>query len=140
MPVQSIRVNDLPKATRNRTSPIKLTRDWREALQRIKAGDFEALRIEFAPETLGLGKATPDRFKRLLTAELKKLGSYHSMDLHRGTKLTFRGKSATGAPILYVIRRDCVQPGWEGSEDAPEMNAEPNKPTTARKSRKRGRG
>ncbi len=140
MPVQSIDINNLPKATRNRVSPIKLTRDWRETLERIKAGDFEALKIEFARETLDLGKATPDRFKRLLTAELRKLGSYHGMDLYRGTKLTFRGKSATGAPILYVIRRDRMPTGWEGSEDAPEIDAEPNKPPTARKSRKRGRG
>ena len=137
MPVQKIEINDLPKATRNRVSPIKLTKDWRDALDRIKAGDFDALRIEFARETLDLGKATPDRFKRLLTAELRKLGSYHGMDLYRGTKLTFRGKSDTGAPILYVIRRDRMKAGSDGSVEPPEINALPKEARTPRKRPKR---
>jgi hypothetical protein len=137
MPVQSIQINELPKATRNRVSPIKLTKDWRETLERIKAGDFEALRVEFASETLDLGKATPDRFKRLLTAELRRLGRYHGMDLYRGTKLTFRGKSATGAPILYVIRRDHMTAGSSKSGEAPEINALPKEPHSSRKRPKR---
>jgi hypothetical protein len=66
--------------------------------QPIVAGDFEALKVEFAPETLKLGKSTPDRFKRMLAEEIKTLKP------GAGIRLTFRGKSANGAPILYVLR------------------------------------
>jgi hypothetical protein len=90
-------VKEVPKATRNRVSPIKLTKDWRDALERIKAGDFTALKIDFDPTTLALGKSTADRFRRLLQAELKSIGV-------RGVRLTFR-KSEAGVPILFVVRR-----------------------------------
>lgn len=98
VPVTEITLDQLPKARRKRVSPIKKTRDWKETLERVIAGDFEALKIEFSPETLKLGKSTPDRFKRMLAEEIKTLkpGS--------GIRLTFRGKSPNGVPILYVVR------------------------------------
>jgi hypothetical protein len=91
MSVQRIPLSDLPKSTRNRTSPIKQTRDWKQAVEHIRKQDFEALRIEFAPTTLQLGKRTPLMFKRLLGAELKKLG------LGDKWRTMSRGK------VLYVI-------------------------------------
>jgi hypothetical protein len=98
VPVKEIALDQLPKARRKRISPIKKTRDWKETIERIVAGDFEALKVEFAPETLKLGKSAPDRFKRMLAEEIKSLkpGAW--------IRLTFRGKSANGAPILYVLR------------------------------------
>lgn len=100
MPVRAISLTELPKATRNRNSPIKQTDEWRETLRRIASSDFEALMVEFSPKTLALGKATPDRFRRLLATQIK------SSPLAPVLQLTFRGKSATGAPILYVVRSD----------------------------------
>jgi hypothetical protein len=61
--------------------------------------DFELLRVDFAPETLSLGSSVPDRFKRMLAAEIKTLG------LDSKLRLTFRGVT-TGNPILYIVRRD----------------------------------
>jgi hypothetical protein len=98
MPVQRITRAEVPKATRKRISRIKRTHDWEEAVRQIRGADFEALMIEFAPETLKIGRATPDRFKRLLAAELR------SMGLSERFRLSFRGKAESGAPILYVIR------------------------------------
>jgi hypothetical protein len=60
--------------------------------------------VEFSPETLKLGKSAPDRFKRMLAAEIK------TLPLAAATRLTFRGKSASGAPILYVVRLDKMDP------------------------------
>lgn len=59
--------------------------------------------VEFSPETLNLGKAVPDRFRRMLAAELKELG------LASQVRLSFRGKSKSGAPILYVLRKQGMQ-------------------------------
>ena len=98
VPVKEIALDQLPKARRKRISPIKKTRDWKETIERIVAGDFEALKVEFAPETLKLGKSAPDRFKRMLAEEIKTLKP------GAGIRLTFRGKSTNGAPILYVLR------------------------------------
>jgi hypothetical protein len=67
-------------------------------MRQIRGADFEALMVEFAPETLKIGKSTPDRFKRLLAAELTAMG------LSDKLRLSFRGKSESGVPILYVIR------------------------------------
>jgi hypothetical protein len=91
MSVQRIQLSDLPKSTRNRTSPIKQTRDWKQAVEHIRKQDFEALRIEFAPTTLQLGKRTPLMFKRLLGAELRRMG------------LADRWKPISRGKILYVI-------------------------------------
>jgi hypothetical protein len=96
--VKEITLDQLPKARRKRLSPIKKTRDWKDVVDRIVSGDFEALKVEFSPETLKLGKAAPDRFKRLLAEEIRTLKP------GAGIRLTFRGKSANGAPILYVLR------------------------------------
>ncbi len=98
MPVKEITLDQLPKARRKRVSPIKQTRDWKEVIDRIVSSDFEALKIEFSPETLKLGKSAPDRFRRMLTEEIKTLKP------NAGIRLTFRGKSASGAPVLYVVR------------------------------------
>jgi hypothetical protein len=98
MTVKEITLDQLPKARRKRISPIKQTRDWKETLERIVSGDFEALKVEFSPETLKLGKSAPDRFKRMMAEEIRKLKP------GAGIRLTFRGKSANGAPILYVLR------------------------------------
>ena len=98
MPVQRITRAEIPKATRRRVSRIKRTHDWEETIRQLKMPDCEALKIEFAPETIKIGKSTPDRFKRLLAAELR------SMGLSDKFRLAFRGKAENGAPILYVIR------------------------------------
>lgn len=68
-------------------------------MERIAAMDFELLRVEFSPDTTSLGSSVPDRFKRMLAAEIKTLG------LDSKLRLTFRGVT-TGNPILYVVRRD----------------------------------
>ena len=99
MPVKAISLDELPKARSRKTSPIKKTRDWKETLERIAAMDFELLRVEFSPDTTSLGSSVPDRFKRMLAAEIKTLG------LDSKLRLTFRGVT-TGNPILYVVRRD----------------------------------
>ena len=96
--VKEITLDQLPKARRRRISPIKKTRDWKETMDKIISGDFEALKVEFSSETLKLGKSAPDRFKRMLAEEIKTLKPASSI------RLTFRGKSANGAPILYVLR------------------------------------
>jgi hypothetical protein len=96
--VKEITLDQLPKARRKRISPIKQTHDWKETVDRIISGNFEALKVEFSPETLKLGKSAPDRFKRMLTEEIRMLKP------GTGIRLTFRGKSANGAPILYVLR------------------------------------
>jgi hypothetical protein len=98
MPVKEITLDQLPKARRKRVSPIKQTRDWKEAVDRIISGNFEALKIEFSPETLKLGKSAPDRFRRMLAEEIKALKP------GAGIRLSFRGKSANGVPVLYVLR------------------------------------
>lgn len=99
VPVKAISLDELPKARSRKTSPIKKTRDWKATLERIAAMDFELLRIDFSPETLSLGSSVPDRFKRMLAAEIKTLG------LDSKLRLTFRGVT-TGNPILYIVRRD----------------------------------
>src|SRR2546421_9008880 len=71
--VKAMSLDELPKARRKRISPIKKTRDWKETLDRIIKGNFEALMVEFSPETLRLGTSAPDRFKRMLAAEIKTL-------------------------------------------------------------------
>jgi hypothetical protein len=97
--VKTITVNELPKARRKRISPIKKTRDWEDAIDRITSGDFEALEIDFSPETLKLGSSVPERFKRMLADEITRLG------LASALRLTFRGLT-TREPVLYVVRRD----------------------------------
>ncbi len=99
MTVKLIGLDEVPKTRRKRISPIKKTRDWAETIENIKTGNFVAIKVEFSPETLRLGKSVPDRFRRMLAAELKELG------LASRLRLSFRGKSKTGAPILYVVRR-----------------------------------
>jgi hypothetical protein len=96
--VKEITLDQLPKARRRRLSPIKKTRDWKDVVDRIVSGDFEALKVEFSPETLKLGKSAPDRFKRMLAEEIRTLKP------GAGIRLTFRGRSANGAPVLYVLR------------------------------------
>lgn len=97
--VKTITVDQLPKARRKRISPIKKTRDWKDAMDRINSGDFEALEIDFSPETLNLGSSVPERFKRMLADEITRLG------LASKLRLTFRGLT-TKEPVLYVVRRD----------------------------------
>ena len=99
MPVKAISLDQLPKARSRKTSPIKKSKDWKATMERIAAMDFEALRVDFSPETLSLGSSVPDRFKRMLAAEIKTLG------LDSKLRLTFRGVT-TGNPILYIVRRD----------------------------------
>lgn len=98
MSVRLISLDTIPKATRNRASKITLTPEWKEALtalHKIKAG--KALEIKFSSETLKLGKATAQRFKRLLIRELKQ----KRLD---DLKAFFRGKDSRGYPVLYVAR------------------------------------
>lgn len=125
MPVKNVKLSELPKSTRNRTSPIKQTRDWKEALEWIKRGNFEALRIEFAPTTLQLGKATPLMFKRLLGAELKKMG------LADHWKPMSRGKTLYVVPVGKYEKLYSAEPAdkaqqvaygdkWEDWDDEPE--------------------
>jgi hypothetical protein len=101
--VRTIRLDELPKAKRNRVSPIKRTRDWTETMDRIKSSDFDAVMVEFSSDTLKLGKSVPERFKRMLAVEIKALG----LDSH--VRLIFRGKSASGAPVLYIIRQQGIE-------------------------------
>jgi hypothetical protein len=98
MGVREITLDKLPRATRNRVSPIKNTPDWIETVAAIRENRFEVLEVEFSPETMALGKVAPLRFKLMLEAEIKAMG--------RGDlKVMFRGWSKTGARILYVVRR-----------------------------------
>jgi hypothetical protein len=101
--VKLIGLDEVPKTRRKRVSRIKKTRDWTETIHNIQAGNFTAMMVEFSPETLSLGKAVPVRFRRMLAAELKDLG------LASQLRLSFRGKSKTGAPILYVLRKQGMQ-------------------------------
>lgn len=103
MTVKSIDFSDLPKARRNRVSPIKRTQDWQEALRRIRSTEFDAIMVEFSPETLKLGKSVPDRFRRLLAAEIKAMG------LDSFVRLTFRRDSPDGTPVLYIVRRQGME-------------------------------
>lgn len=103
MTVKTIRIDDLPKARRKRVSPIKKTRDWNEVIDRIKYSDFEAIQVEFSEETLKLGKSVPDRFRRMLQTEIKAMG------LDSFLRVTFRGRSPNGAPVLYVIREQGME-------------------------------
>ncbi|SRR6266704_5987401 len=99
MPVRLIPLDKLPPQRRKKVSPITLTSEWTETLKKLptlKAGS--AIMVEFSTETLKLGKATPDRFRRLLVRELKALGR---IDL----KASYRGKDSVGNPVLYVIKR-----------------------------------
>lgn len=113
MTVKLIGVDEVPKTRRKRISRIKKTRDWAETIENIKAGNFIAIMVEFSPETLSLGKAAPDRFRRMLAAELKDLG------LASQLRLSFRGKSNTGAPILYVVRKQGMQIAPKGRRLSP---------------------
>lgn len=97
MSVKPIKIFEVPRTTRRRESPIMRTRDWVETLEAVKKEDFEALRVEFSPDTLALGSATPDRFRRLLLRELDRMG-------RRDVNVMFRGESESGDPILYVVR------------------------------------
>src|ERR1700739_2584316 len=100
--VKSISLSELPKSTRNRKSAIKSSQDWIDTIEAIRADKFEALRIEFSKETLALGKATADRFRRMLRKELERMG--------RGDlTVSFRGRSANNAPILYLLRGNISQ-------------------------------
>ena len=94
-------MDQYPPGKRTRVSPIKETQDWKETVEKLTAGNWEVLMVEFSPETLELGKATPDRFRRMLAAEIKTMKDVPPV------RLTFRGKSRkTGAPVLYIVRRD----------------------------------
>lgn len=98
MSVREITFDELPRATRNRVSPIKRTQDWMDTLAAIQGNRFEVLQVEFSRETLALGKVTPLRFKLMLESELRSMG--------RGDlKVMFRGWSKSGARTLYVVRR-----------------------------------
>lgn len=97
MPVTKISLDEVPQHRAKRVSPIKQTSDWIETLETIRKDEFEALRIEFSQETLRLGSVTPDRFRRMLLVELQAMG-------RKNLKVMFRGKSANGAPILYITR------------------------------------
>jgi hypothetical protein len=107
MPVKSIKLNELPKSTRDRTSPIKRTRDWKEAVEWIKRGNFEVLEIEFAPTTLQLGKATPLMFKRLLATELRKMG------LADKWRPISRGKTLYVVPVTNYVLLESAKPTGE---------------------------
>ena len=96
--VKTLTFDELPKTRRKRISPIKKTRDWKDAVDRITSGDFEVVEIDFSPETLNLGSSVPERFKRMLADEITRLG------LASTFRLTFRGIT-TGEPILYVVPR-----------------------------------
>lgn len=97
MSVKPIKLNEVPKTQRRRESPIMQTRDWIETMRAIKDGNFEAVRVEFSRETLDLGSATPDRFRRLLLRELDRMG-------RKDVNVMFRGENENGDPILYVVR------------------------------------
>lgn len=97
MSVTKISLGEVPQERAKRVSPIKQTRDWIETLETIRKDEFEALKVEFSPETLALGSVTPDRFRRMLMLELEAMG-------RKKLKVMFRGKSANGAPILYITR------------------------------------
>lgn len=103
MTVKNVGYDDVPKARRNRRSPIKATADWAEAMDFIRSGNFNVLKVEFSPQTLQLGAAVPDRFKRLLAAEIKVLG------LESKIRLISRRKSASGGPTLYVVREQGIE-------------------------------
>jgi hypothetical protein len=96
MPVRVIPLTRLPKATRQRRSKITLTPEWEAAISKIPSlRKGNALVIEFSPETLKLGRATAQRFKRLLTRELKSTEA-------KGLRIFFRGRDADGQPVLYI--------------------------------------
>jgi hypothetical protein len=107
MAVTKISLNEVPQERAKRVSPIKQTHDWIETVETIRKDEFEALKVEFSSETLALGSVTPDRFRRMLMLELQAMG-------RKNLKVMFRGKSANGAPILYITRgvvlKDYVTP------------------------------
>jgi hypothetical protein len=99
MPVRIIPLDKVPSQRRRRVSPITLTAEWGETLKKVgglKLGS--AVMVEFSAEMLKLGKATPDRFRRLLIQELRALGR---SDL----RVSLRGGGEAGIPVLYVIKK-----------------------------------
>ena len=54
--IKLISIADVPKQQRNRPSRIVLTQDWRDMVAAVEKPDFEAVRVDFAPETLEFGK------------------------------------------------------------------------------------
>ena len=110
--VKAITLEEIPRAKRERVSPIKKTRDWIETIEAIRKDDFEALVVEFSEETLKLGKPdiTPIRFKRMLMEELAAMG-------RKDLKVTLRGKSGNGAPTLYVLHPTPLFRDKEQAED-----------------------
>jgi len=110
MVVRAITLEEIPRAKRERVSPIKKTRDWIETIEAISKDDFEALVVEFSNETLELGKVTPVRFKRMLMQELAEMG-------RQDLKVTLREKSANGAPVLYVLHPTPLFRSTEQEED-----------------------
>lgn len=118
MVVKAITLDEVPRAKRERVSPIKKTRDWMETIDKIQKDEFEALLVEFSDETLALGKPniTPIRFKRMLIEELARMG-------RKDLKVTLRGKSANGAPILYVLH---PTPLFRSTEQVEDRSAAPS--------------
>jgi hypothetical protein len=97
MTVSTLTRDQLPKAKRIRVSPIKLTKDWQDTVSGI--ANLEAgrvLQVELDNETLKLGKSVPERFRRLLQAEL-------AQGDRVGLKVIWRGKDERGVPVLYVV-------------------------------------
>lgn len=92
MPVRLIPLDSLPAQKRKRNSPIKETSEWRDIIRRIPdLPKGSALAVEFSPGTLALGKATRERFRRLLAAEIR-------AEQWKGLRLFFR------AGVLYCAR------------------------------------
>jgi hypothetical protein len=98
MSVKEITMDQLPRSTRHRVSPIKKTKEWFETMAAIQANRFEALEIELSPETAGLGRVAPLRFRLMLEAEIKEMG-------RDDLKVILR-KPQGRYPVLYVVRRE----------------------------------
>jgi len=97
MGVKVIKPYEILKSKRHRESPIERTQDWIDTLDAIKNRRFEALQVDFSPGTLALGKATPDRFRRLLLREFDRMG-------RRDLSVKLSHTNESGHPILYVMR------------------------------------
>ena len=98
MSVRIIPLSKLPKATRNKSTKIMLSPEWKDAVSKVqflKKGN--AMAVEFSPETLRLGKTTAQRFKRLFVRELTRMGMTE-------LRAFFRGKDGRGQPILYIAK------------------------------------
>jgi hypothetical protein len=101
MAVRKLSLNELPPVRRNRDTPIKHTPDWLDTLHHLQGGKFEVLQVEFAKETLALGKSTPERFKRLLQREIAEK-QYEPAGFK--VRCFFRGRDRAGNQILVIVK------------------------------------